>query len=79
MFSKSVAKYTWQRFSPEGFSQWQAAQGRKGGVARSASYEDQRASARLMRAKGMTQQAIADELGVSERTVRNWLRNETGK
>lgn len=32
--AKSVAKYTWQRFSPEGFSQWQAAQGRKSGAVR---------------------------------------------
>ncbi|WP_280570860.1 replication initiation protein [Chromohalobacter sp. 296-RDG] len=30
--AKSVAQYTHKHFSPEGFSRWQAAQGRKGGV-----------------------------------------------
>jgi len=29
--AKSVAKWTHKHFSPEGFSQWQATQGRKGG------------------------------------------------
>ena len=29
--AKSVARYTHTRFTPEGFSAWQAAQGRKGG------------------------------------------------
>ena len=32
-----------------------------------------RASARLMAAQGMTQVQIADELGVTDRTVRAWL------
>jgi hypothetical protein len=35
--------------------------------------EDKRSSARLMRARGMTQQAIADALGVPRRTVAYWL------
>ena len=37
--------------------------------------EEKRATARLMRAKGMTQEAIAAELGVTDRTVRNWLKD----
>ena len=37
--------------------------------------DDKRVSARLMRAKGMTQTAIAKELGVMDRTVRNWLKD----
>lgn len=85
--AKSVSKWTWRQFdiaaSDARFAALQARRGRegglKGGAARSASYEDQRASARLMRATGMTQQAIAEELGVSERTIRNWLRDKTGK
>jgi DNA-binding CsgD family transcriptional regulator len=36
--------------------------------------EDKRASARLMRASGMTQAAIAAELGVHVNTVANWLK-----
>jgi hypothetical protein len=35
--------------------------------------EDERSSARLMRTQGMTQQAIADALGVPRRTVAYWL------
>jgi hypothetical protein len=78
---KSVAKWTWRRFdidaSDARFSALQAHRGRQGGVAsglsRAAASEDKRASARLMRASGMTQQAIADALGVPRRTVSYWL------
>ena len=82
--AKSVAKHTWARFTPEKFSQWQAAQGRKNsaeaqaakgkasGKARLSASEDKRSSARLMRASGMTFQAIADELGVSKGIVHKW-------
>lgn len=76
----SVAKWSWRNLSAEGFSQWQAAQGRKGGLAggkkgmlsRWGNNEDKQASARLMRASGMTMQAIANELGVSKGIVHKW-------
>jgi len=75
--SKSVSKWTWRRFdiaaSDARFSKLQAHRGRQGGLAKGAAYEDKRSSAVLMRANGMTQAAIATELGVTERTVRNWL------
>lgn len=75
--AKSVSKWTWRQFDIEAsdarFAALQAAQRSKGGRVRSASYEGLRADARLMRASGMTQAAIADELGVSERSVRSWL------
>ena len=59
----------------------QALRGKKGGVAsgiaRLAASEDKRVSARLMRnSKGMTQAAIAAELGVSRETIRLWLRDD---
>jgi DNA invertase Pin-like site-specific DNA recombinase len=51
----------------------QAEAGKASGEARKAARDDLRATARLMRAQGMTQQAIADALGVPRETVRNWL------
>ena len=76
--AKSVSKWTWNRFdvaaSDAKFSQLQAHRGKQGGLAKGAANEDKRASARLMRAKGMTQQAIANELGVSQASVSSWLK-----
>ena len=81
--AKSVAKWTWRRFdiaaSDAKFSALQAHRGRQAtnqaeagvasGLARHAAQEDRRASARLMRAKGMTYEQIAEELGVSTMTA----------
>lgn len=74
----SVARYTWHSFdlaaSDKRFSERQAARGRASGKARAAASEDKRSSARLMRSKGMTQAAIAAELGVHVNTVAGWLK-----
>ena len=40
--------------------------------------KDKQVSAQLMKAQGMTQKAIAQELGVTEWSIRNWL-HQTGK
>lgn len=76
--ARSVAKWTWQHTTPDGFSDWQAAQGRKGGIAsgkvRASASEDKAVSARLMRANGMTQAAIAQHMSVHVNSVANWLR-----
>lgn len=48
---------------------------RRASGAKAHSSEEIRASARLMRAGGMTQTAIANELGVSQKSVSNWLIN----
>jgi hypothetical protein len=72
--AKSVAKWTWRQFRPDKFSAIQAARGRLGGVAKGAANEDKRASARLMRAQGMSLRAIAAELGVPKSTVGDWCR-----
>jgi hypothetical protein len=73
---KSVAKWTWRRFDIEAsdrrFRELQAARGRASGEARLAGSEDKRASARLMRAQGMSLRAIAEALGVPKSTVGDW-------
>jgi hypothetical protein len=74
--TKSVAKWTWRKFdiaaSDARFSALQAHRGRASGAARLAASEDKRASARFMRAQGMTYQAISDELGTPLPTVARW-------
>lgn len=86
---RSVEKWVWTRFdraaSDKRFRERQAARGqrnsveaqaekgRASGKARAAASEDKRSSAVLMRSRGMTQAAIAAELGVTDRTVRSWL------
>lgn len=79
--AKSVAKWTYRHFDVEAsdarFSKLQAHRGTVGGkasgIVRRAFSEGQRADARIMAAAGMTQRTIAQELGVTDRTVRNWL------
>jgi hypothetical protein len=85
--AKSVARWTWHRFdiaaSDAKWSARQAHRGRKGGAAsglsRAAANEDKRATARLMRAQGATQAAIAGALGVTRQAVSLWLRAAQAK
>ena len=76
--AKSVSKWVWREFdiaaSDARFSKLQAHRGKKSGEARLAASEDKRASARLMAATGMSQRKIAEELGVSQGSVMNWLK-----
>lgn len=76
--AKSVSHWTWTKFdvhaSDRRFSAKQAARGRKSGESRRNAAEDKRASARLMRKKGMSTRAIADELGINQSTVVRWLK-----
>jgi hypothetical protein len=76
--AKSVSRWTWQRFdinkSNQRFIELQAYRGKQGGLAKGAGYESKRASAQLMSAAGLTQSAIALELGVTDRTIRSWLK-----
>lgn len=76
--ARSVSKWVWTRFdqeaSNEKFSKLQAHRGKLSGKARLAASEDKRASARLMRSRGMTQAAIAAELQVHINTVAGWLK-----
>jgi DNA invertase Pin-like site-specific DNA recombinase len=76
--AKSVSKWTWRRFDIEAsdarFRDIQAHRGRLGGLAKGAANEDKRATARIMRAQGLSLRAIAAELGVHHDTVREWCR-----
>lgn len=76
--AKSVSKWTWRTFDLEAsdkrFSELQAHRGRMGGLAKGRANEDKQASARLMAATGMSQRAIAAELGVSVGSVNAWIR-----
>lgn len=75
----SVAKWTWKKdaSAEAAFLKRQSWKGKKGGVAsgvaRLQASEDKRVSARLMAAQGMKRVEIANELQVSDRTIRNWL------
>lgn len=77
--AKSVAKFCW-RLSSEAsdakFSALQAYRGQRSGLARLAKSEDKRATARLLSIQGKIQSEIAAELGVSRKTVNQWLRSE---
>ena len=84
--ARSVAKWTWRHTTPEGFSEWRSAQGRRGGLkgglkggvrsgeVRRLASEDKRASARLMAAAGLSTREIGSELEVAQSTVVRWLR-----
>lgn len=69
--ASSVARWTFQRFSPTAFSQWQAAQGAKKGKA----LRDQLLPvvAELLEA-GFSQADIAREVEQSRQTISNWVR-----
>lgn len=76
--AKSITKWVWKN-DPEAEARFlarQTAKGQKGGkasgVARLQASEDKRVSARLMRTKGMTFRAIAQELGAPLMTVHDW-------
>lgn len=77
--AKSVANWVWRsytrRWSNEQFAQIQAQRGKWGGIAKGKANAEKRAKAHELRAKGMTQQAIAKELGVHRNSISNWLKS----
>lgn len=78
--ARSVARWVWNRFdvhaSDARFSALQAHRGKRSGEARRQASEQQRATARLLRAKGLSIRAIADELGEPKSTVSRWVSHE---
>jgi DNA invertase Pin-like site-specific DNA recombinase len=73
--AKSTAKWTWHHFdiaaSDRRFSEKQSNRVKN----RWGDNEDKLASARLMAAKGMSQRAIAAELGIAHTTIGRWLKD----
>ncbi|MGP5102268.1 replication initiation protein [Psychrobacter celer] len=85
--AKSIAKYCWNRdgYHYHEFIHRQAIKGSKGGkasnsspggLARSAKYKEQREKALQLKALGVSNKLIAQELQVSDRTVRNWMKRD---
>lgn len=71
--AKSIARWVWQRFSYGDFSEIQAKRGAKGGKAKGQAYTTKRMQATQLKAQGMNNTQIAQQLDVSRRTIINWL------
>lgn len=78
--AKSISKFTWKSdaYAYHMFIERQSFRGKQGnsshgGKARSATYEPLREKALQMVEDGMKKKDIALELGVSDRTIRNWV------
>ena len=74
--AKSVSKFCWKNdaYCYAMFIDRQTMKAKVGGTARSANYEPLREQATILYADGMKKKDIALELGVSDRTIRNWLK-----
>lgn len=68
--SRSVAKWIWQRFNP---TEFRAIQSRRGSLKGAAKRAELMPLVLDMAKRGFTQQVIADSLGVSQKTISNWL------
>ena len=77
--AKSISRYCWKR-DPHCYAMFIERQtlkgrkgGKKGGAVRSAQYEPLRQKAIELKEQGLNNTQIAKELGVSRRTIINWL------
>lgn len=67
--AKSVARWTWGRFSPDGFSEWQ-----RRSVLRRWESESRKAEGVGLLKSGLCPAEVSEACGVSVRSVRRWLR-----
>ena len=74
--AKSVSKFTWKKdgYHHHMFIERQTLKAKAGGAKRSAGYDPLREQAVALFADGTKKKDIALELGVSDRTIRNWLK-----
>ncbi|WP_412150268.1 replication initiation protein [Bordetella bronchiseptica] len=74
---RSVARWTWVNTTPKGFQETQSIRGRRGGMssgaARWAASAGKREIAQALAETGLSNRAIAAQLGVSHPTVGAWL------
>ncbi|HDR8920146.1 TPA: replication initiation protein [Burkholderia vietnamiensis] len=74
---RSVSRWTWKNTTPAGFRAVQAERGQRGGIAsvaaRRAATEEQRSAAIVLARQGLSNRAIAAQLGVSHPTIAAWL------
>lgn len=83
--ARSIARWTWANMTPASFREYiekthssasQSRRGRKSGEVRRQAADERAAQARAMAEAGAKQRDIAERLGVTARTVRNWLKAE---
>lgn len=72
--SKSIAGYCTSEKYRRSLSELQARKGAKGGKAKGKAYEHKRQQARQLHEQGVNNTQIASKLGVSRRTIINWLK-----
>jgi hypothetical protein len=72
--AKSIASWTYGKFSKQGFAEWQSKNGKRSGIVRAKQNEDKRTQAIEMRVNGQTMQAISDVLKVNKSTISRWLK-----
>ena len=70
--ARSVAQWTWRNITHSGFSEVQSRRGKQSGKARAEGSQFKRQRALQLLSEGKTQRAVADIMGVTDRTVRNW-------
>ena len=73
--ARSIARWTWRRFTPGQFRQIQATRGKAKG---SAKRMELLPRAKAMAAEGVSLRLIAQELGVSHQTISDWLKRDLG-
>lgn len=73
--AKSVGRWVYKNMSSAGFSEWQAAQGAKGGKAKGKALREQLMPVVAeMWQQGFTKADIAREVGQSKMTIGNWIK-----
>lgn len=76
--SKSVAGWTWRNMSPQGFREWSEKRRKRSQIVRSQRSQERAQEARLLRSQGWTNSQIANQLGLTPRTIRRLVNGRQG-